>query len=608
MALTEDESSTLTKELAPVVHRMTEAIAAIKSSTGDVSAVRDRAASLKTEVREPYKTYATKSQRLYLGDHLADIGAAQVFTGNIQWLRGTDHGGFSEDVGSYLTRLYACCQYYTDSSDKFAKELGKSGIIPVLAHDLKDFKETWPTDQPQSSPWQLGCQLLLDRTLSNSTEGGVVGLTDYYPTGLNRKDLEAAILAPSIRQLFNANNAIESLIPYLKADNEQFRTVATLTLAYVIDEENLGILADPSVIRLIIKVFTKAVDDKNASAFKLAMGIERLAVNDTQQDNNKKILVAEGVLPPLFKLMSEGDEEEQLHAIRAVSQLAFHPSNRERIRRHVPQLRQFKSSGNPDIAAAASGALWQLHEMEARKQKVKKPDDGITDDTKKDSRAGHVMLSYKWDNQEVVKQIKTKLEANGYNVWMDIDRMGGSTLEAMAGAVENAAVVLICMSRKYKESANCRREAFYTADTKKVIIPLMMESGYKADGWLGLLVASLLYFNFSGKESFESVMARLMKEIGDRGKEAVTDVEVDAAASQLEGLKLHNWTKEDVKSWIQENQLEGDLDNLEPEDLLFLQKIEKKAPIEFYNSIRDELGLTSISMKRKFCDALEKLK
>jgi len=39
---------------------------------------------------------------------------------------------------------------------------------------------------------------------------------------------------------------------------------------------------------------------------------------------------------------------------------------------------------------------------------------------------------------------------------MDIDEMGGSTLESMAKAVENASVVLVCVSQKYKESPNCR--------------------------------------------------------------------------------------------------------------------------------------------------------
>ena len=53
-------------------------------------------------------------------------------------------------------------------------------------------------------------------------------------------------------------------------------------------------------------------------------------------------------------------------------------------------------------------------------------------------------------------QLKTQLQAQGYKVWMDIDEMGGSTLESMAKAVENASVVLVCVSQKYKESPNCR--------------------------------------------------------------------------------------------------------------------------------------------------------
>ena len=39
---------------------------------------------------------------------------------------------------------------------------------------------------------------------------------------------------------------------------------------------------------------------------------------------------------------------------------------------------------------------------------------------------------------------------------MDVDNMAGSTLQAMAEAVENADIVLICFSPKYKNSPNCR--------------------------------------------------------------------------------------------------------------------------------------------------------
>ena len=45
---------------------------------------------------------------------------------------------------------------------------------------------------------------------------------------------------------------------------------------------------------------------------------------------------------------------------------------------------------------------------------------------------------------------------NHLKVWMDIDQMFGSTLQTMAEAVENADIFLMAMSRKYKDSPNCR--------------------------------------------------------------------------------------------------------------------------------------------------------
>ena len=68
----------------------------------------------------------------------------------------------------------------------------------------------------------------------------------------------------------------------------------------------------------------------------------------------------------------------------------------------------------------------------------------------------HIMVSYQWDVQDVAIQIRDKLQAVGFKVWMDVDEMGGSTLESMAKAVEGAALVLICVSHKYKDSPNCR--------------------------------------------------------------------------------------------------------------------------------------------------------
>jgi hypothetical protein len=51
----------------------------------------------------------------------------------------------------------------------------------------------------------------------------------------------------------------------------------------------------------------------------------------------------------------------------------------------------------------------------------------------------------------------------------------GSSLEAMAQAVERSFCVLICMTDKYKHSTYCRAEAEYSFNLKKPIVPIIMQ-------------------------------------------------------------------------------------------------------------------------------------
>ena len=66
------------------------------------------------------------------------------------------------------------------------------------------------------------------------------------------------------------------------------------------------------------------------------------------------------------------------------------------------------------------------------------------------------MISYQWDHQKILIDLRNALLKAGYKVWMDIDQMGGTTLEAMANAVEGANLVLMSVSKRYKNSQNCR--------------------------------------------------------------------------------------------------------------------------------------------------------
>jgi len=55
----------------------------------------------------------------------------------------------------------------------------------------------------------------------------------------------------------------------------------------------------------------------------------------------------------------------------------------------------------------------------------------------------------------------------------------------------------------YKWRTFCT-EALFADNRGKEIIPLLLETGYQPNGWLGLLVSNKLYFDFSVPEKFES--------------------------------------------------------------------------------------------------------
>jgi predicted kinase len=158
----------------------------------------------------------------------------------------------------------------------------------------------------------------------------------------------------------------------------------------------------------------------------------------------------------------------------------------------------------------------------------------------------HIMLSYCWGqadangkfpNQQLVLRLRESLQRRGYNVWMDVDDLSGSTLNAMADAVEKADVVIVVMTRGYKESAACRMEADYAYELNgrhglPKIVPLKAEQ-FRPDGWLGMLLGSKLYFNFYDPSKYESELEHMVRKnlgecansmIGGRRRSASDDL------------------------------------------------------------------------------------
>jgi len=141
----------------------------------------------------------------------------------------------------------------------------------------------------------------------------------------------------------------------------------------------------------------------------------------------------------------------------------------------------------------------------------------------------HCMISYCWDDQPFVLRLSKELQKRGVKVWVDVESMSGSTLEAMASAVENAYAVIIILSDSYKDSTACRTEAEYAYTLKKKMIPVKNSQQFTATGWLGALMGTKLWVNFGGVSDmqFDQKITMLHTEIG---RVAGRDVSVGAAA------------------------------------------------------------------------------
>lgn len=148
----------------------------------------------------------------------------------------------------------------------------------------------------------------------------------------------------------------------------------------------------------------------------------------------------------------------------------------------------------------------------------------------------HIMLSYCWQDDarpDLVRRLAHQLrETHGYDVWRDEDgsqllpHMCGSTIERMAEAVELSSVVVVCVSKQYKESANCRMEAKYANRLASMgnidgIIYVMMQEAYtthsqpdSCNGWLGIMIGEDLWYPLFDEKYVDSAANGIAKRLG----------------------------------------------------------------------------------------------
>lgn len=426
---------------------------------------------------------------------------------------------------------------------------------------------------------------------------------------------------PVSRKYFEYSDCMGNLVPFLTAMTQIFSMKALLILSYLIDEENNHvIMANKDPIKLIISYLRSAIKSKNHrylgfSLSELINGLRLIAQNDV----NTQIIGENGGIDVIALALEfrpndkEEEEKEVLESCKALWILSFHDNNRKLICENnviMNHLQKIKGGNNTSLGKAAAGALWELEGKYERKVDIE------TNKTK-----GHIMISYQWTYQKTMLQVRDQLQSNGYKVWMDVDQMGGSTLEAMAKAVEGACLVVITVSRAYKESANCRSEAEYAFQLQRPIIPLMMENDYVADGWLGFIVGAKFWIDFKREENMGDSLEALLREIEAqinkdvaKADKQISVVESSLPLQQQQPLTsvVRSWSSKEVNEWLKNIKLDhllhatvkNDLDGFV---LVHLHNLRKESPDTFFRMLKEDLGLKKLKNLFTFADGLQEL-
>jgi len=256
-----------------------------------------------------------------------------------------------------------------------------------------------------------------------------------------------------------------------------------------------------------------------------------------------------------------------------LAQLTFLEDVKKRVRENdmlMKAVQEKSISGRGDIAMACKSILWNVRQ---RQEEFK-----ISEESKQ------VMISYNWSHQDIAIDLSKRLKDAGFNIWIDVEKMSGSTLGAMADAVESSCLILMLISKDYKNSANCRIEGEYVCSLKKKFIPIIVEEGYKADGWLGAMLGTKLWYILSSGPSFENNLKGILKAVSSelcRPLAATKPIRTQLSLSKIpltaSCYDVANWLKKSGFGQYYDRAIEIELDGY---GVSYITTVSKKFPPE----------------------------
>ncbi|KAH9261031.1 hypothetical protein BASA81_000735 [Batrachochytrium salamandrivorans] len=118
------------------------------------------------------------------------------------------------------------------------------------------------------------------------------------------------------------------------------------------------------------------------------------------------------------------------------------------------------------------------------------------------------MISCHQDNTAQARLLCQLLQANGFAVWFNNDDSEqANAAEAMSSAMKQCAVMLVLVSRMYKESPLSQIECRFARDNDCELVSVLVEQECVVDGWLEALLAGAPMYDMGQTKSRAQVEA-----------------------------------------------------------------------------------------------------
>jgi len=260
-------------------------------------------------------------------------------------------------------------------------------------------------------------------------------------------------------------------------DQDEYKAMradAVMAMANLVGkEENSMVINEPDGLKIVVKCLRHGLDGKvwagiTWTAYSSLLPLSNLTISDA----NKDILSELGLVELLMRCLTERVSKiEEALAIDCLDNMVFSAESRRKMihftRVSVPEVLNRvieNDSAYPDgVARKARRILYLL---------TTNPASLLALAQKKGKQGAHIFLNYCPADKLLANKInliKDSLEGCGYPLWMK-----PSCAEAeMADAIVSSAVVILCVTRAFKEAGQCRISGEIAFETGKQIILLV---------------------------------------------------------------------------------------------------------------------------------------